>query len=53
MPFLSFISDTAQDQFIPARYAMYVSPGRGQERSIYIEKPLEAPRGVHIRRRKE
>src|SRR5205085_9931024 len=42
-PFLSSISATPQRQLIPARYAMYVSPGKSQERSIYIEK---APGGT-------
>jgi uncharacterized membrane protein YeaQ/YmgE (transglycosylase-associated protein family) len=51
-PFLSSFSVPAQDQFIPARYALYDSPGRDQERSIYIERLLEASRGIHIRRRR-
>jgi uncharacterized membrane protein YeaQ/YmgE (transglycosylase-associated protein family) len=42
-PLLSFISGTAQDQFIPARYARYISPGRDQERSISIENPWRPP----------
>jgi len=43
MALLSSVSGTAQDQFIPARYAMYVSPGKDQERSISIEKPWRPP----------
>jgi hypothetical protein len=36
-PVLNFISANPQDQFILARYALYVSPGRSQERSARWE----------------
>jgi hypothetical protein len=54
MPFLSFISATAQGQFIQTRYAVYIqATWQNSESSTHMGKTLEIAREVQINQKEK